>query len=184
MTALDAALAEATVAQVHVELTLDRLPGNLDLILLLDAGLVDGAAAVGTNVGERRLVRFVNSRGWWPVAFGAVSVARLAARLLGLVPLFTLGEGGGLAFASPALLVEELTQTLVFRRQFGVLPPERLTSLAEPFLHADNIGNDCPRSCAPGKKLKDEGEEGALTNYGSAGTTHARAPLRTLRVAV
>ena len=56
MPALDAALAAAALADVNVELSMDRPPRNLDLILLLHVGFVDGSTAIGAGVGQRGLV--------------------------------------------------------------------------------------------------------------------------------
>src|SRR5262245_5052105 len=99
MVPLDPAAAPTALADVDVELPVDGLARDLDLELLGDVGLVEGAAAVGADVGQRCLVNLVDLFGarWLAVGFGAVVFAGLAAGLLGLGRRLTLGEGGGLA---------------------------------------------------------------------------------------
>jgi hypothetical protein len=58
MPLLNAASALTAPADVDVELPVDGLAGDLDLELLGDVGLVEWAAAVGTDVGQGPL-RFV-----------------------------------------------------------------------------------------------------------------------------
>src|SRR5262249_28327448 len=50
------ATALATLPDVDVELPVDALARDLDLVLRGDMGFVEGAAAVGANAGQRRLV--------------------------------------------------------------------------------------------------------------------------------
>src|SRR5262249_2827410 len=71
-------------ADVDVELAVDGLARDLDLELLGDVGLVEGAAAVGADVGQTRLVDLVNllGAGRWAVGLGAVVLAGLAPGLL------------------------------------------------------------------------------------------------------
>src|SRR5262249_10137433 len=61
----------------------------------------EGAAAVGAGAGQGRLVDLVDlfGGGRLAVGLGAVVLARLAARFLGLGRGLALGEGGGLALA-------------------------------------------------------------------------------------
>jgi hypothetical protein len=110
MAALDAAPALTALPDVDVELPVNRLARDLDLELLSDVGIVKGAAAVGTGVGQRRLVGFVDLLGSGRLAMGlgAVVFAGLAVGLLGLGAGLALGEGGGLALASAGRLACQL----------------------------------------------------------------------------
>jgi hypothetical protein len=78
-------------------------------------GLVQGAAAVGANARQGRLVDLVYlfGAGRLAVGLGAVVLAGLAARLLGRVGGLALGEGGGMALAGAGRLVELAAQALV-----------------------------------------------------------------------
>ena len=71
---------------MNVELSMDRPPRNLDLILLLHVGFVDGSTAIGAGVGQRGLVGLVDlvRLGCRPMGLGALAVAGFAARLLRL----------------------------------------------------------------------------------------------------
>jgi hypothetical protein len=51
MSALNAPAAVPTTADVDVELAVDRLPWDLDLVLLIDVRFLDGAAAAGAGFG-------------------------------------------------------------------------------------------------------------------------------------
>jgi hypothetical protein len=107
------------LADVDIELPVDGLARELDLELLGDAGLVEGAAAVGADLGQRCLVDLVDllGRGWLAVGLDAVVLAWLPARLLGLVGGLALGEGGGLALAGAGDLVELAAEALVLGSQ-------------------------------------------------------------------
>jgi hypothetical protein len=96
MAPLNPTVAPTTRADVDVELAVNGPARDLDLELLGDVGLVEGAAAVGADVGEGRLVGFVDLVGPRRLAMGlgAVLFAGLAAGLLGLVGGPSLGEGG------------------------------------------------------------------------------------------
>jgi hypothetical protein len=50
MPTLDSAVAPPTTADVDIELAVDRLSWDLDLILLIDVGFVDLAAAVRAGI--------------------------------------------------------------------------------------------------------------------------------------
>jgi glyoxylase-like metal-dependent hydrolase (beta-lactamase superfamily II) len=101
MAALNPPSTTTAVADMDIEPAVNRLAGDLDLVLLLNVGLLDRATAVGTGVGQRSVVDFVDvrRRRWRSVAFTSVLSAGLAAGLFGLVGGLALGEGGGLAFA-------------------------------------------------------------------------------------
>jgi hypothetical protein len=102
-------------ADVDVELAVNGLARDLDLVLMSDVGLVEGSAAVGATLGQRRLVDLVDL--FWrrrlAVRLGAVILAGLATRLLGLGRGFALGEGGGLTPAGAGGLVELTAEPLV-----------------------------------------------------------------------
>jgi hypothetical protein len=115
MTPLNPAVALTALADVDVELPVDRLARDLDLELLGDVGFVQGAAAVGADSGQGRLVDLVDliGAGRLAVGLGAVILAGLATGLLGLVGGLALGEGGGLALAGAGRLVELAAEALV-----------------------------------------------------------------------
>jgi hypothetical protein len=121
MASLHPAAALAAPADADVELPVDRLAGDLDLVLLGDVGLVQGAAAVRAGVGQGCLVDLVDLFGArrLAVGLGAVILARLAAGLLGLVRGLALGEGGGLALAGAGRLFELPTEALVLGLQIA-----------------------------------------------------------------
>src|SRR6516162_9065241 len=101
MAPLHAAVALTAPADVDVELPMNGLTRDFYLKLLGDVGLVEGAAAIGADVGQGRLVDLVDlfGAGGLAMGLGAVVLAGLTARPLGLVCGLALGEGGGLALA-------------------------------------------------------------------------------------
>src|SRR5262249_55584222 len=119
MPSLDPTVALPAPADVDVELAVDGLARDLDLELLGDVGLVEGAAAVGAGVGQTRLVDLVNllGAGRWAVGLGAVVLAGLAPGLLRVRFGLALGEGGGLALAGAGRLVELAAEALVLGLQ-------------------------------------------------------------------
>src|SRR5262245_24145297 len=129
MAPLDAAAALATLPDVDVELPVYGLARDLDLKLLGDVGLVQGAAAVGADVGQGRLVDLVDLLGgrWLAVGLGAVVLARLAAGLARVGLGLALGEGSCLALASTEGRVELVPQVVVFGLQAIDTPLEGLT---------------------------------------------------------
>jgi hypothetical protein len=141
--ALDASPAAAAVADVDVELAVDRPPRDLDLVLSVDVGLLDGAAAVGARAGQRRVAGLGDLLGGRreAVGLGAVVGPRLAAGLPWREQRRPLGEGGGLALSGPALVVEQSGQALHLGAQVIQLPLEPLTARAERFGHAVSIGS-------------------------------------------
>src|SRR6516162_10712418 len=108
MAPLHAAVALTAPADVDVELPMNGLTRDFYLKLLGDVGLVEGAAAVGADVGQGRLVDLVDlfGAGRLAVGLGAVVLAGLAAGFLGLAGGRSLGEGSGLALAGACRLVE------------------------------------------------------------------------------
>ena len=116
---LNPALALATPADVDVELPVDGLARDLDLVLLGDVGFVEGAAAVGADSGQGRLVDLVDllGAGRLAVGLGAVVLAGLAAGLLGLVGGLAPGEGRGLALAGAGRLRKLTAEALVLGLQ-------------------------------------------------------------------
>ncbi len=137
MASLDAATALAALADVDVELPVDGLARDLDLELLGDVGLVEGAATVGAGVGQRGLVDHVNlfGAGRLAVGLGAVLFTGLAAGLLGLVGGLALGEGGGLALAGAGGLVELAAEALDLGLQVVEAPLQGLAAGTRDGLH-------------------------------------------------
>jgi hypothetical protein len=115
MPSLHPTVALTALADVDVEVPVDGLAWDLDLELLGDVSFVEGSAAVRADVGQGRLVDFVDlfGAGRLAVRLGAVVLAGLAAGLLGLVRGRTLGEGGGLTLAGTGRLVELAAEALV-----------------------------------------------------------------------
>src|SRR5262245_17549312 len=99
MAPLDSTPALTAMPDMDVELAVNGLTRDLHLELLGDVGLVEGAATVGADVGQGRLVDLVDLFGAGRLAVGlsAVVLAGLASWLLGLGRARALGEGGGLA---------------------------------------------------------------------------------------
>src|SRR5262245_16145267 len=91
--ALNAPATLPAATDVDVEPAVDRPARDLDLVLLIDAGLLDGATAIGAGNGQGGLVNLVNLLGWRAVCLGAVGGTGLAAglRRVGLGQSF--GEG-------------------------------------------------------------------------------------------
>ena len=116
---LNPPVALPALPDVDVELPVNGLARDLDLELLGDVSLVEGAAAVGADLGQRRLVDLVDLLGGRRLSVGlaAVVLAGLAAGLLGLIGGLALGEGGGLALTSTSRLVELAAKTVVLGLQ-------------------------------------------------------------------
>jgi len=108
MASLHAAMAALAAADVNVELPVNRPPWNLDLVLLVDMGLGHGTAAVGTGIGQRRLVGLIDVFRRLAMGLDAVILAGLAAGLFGFGLGWSLGKRRGLALAGAALFVEQL----------------------------------------------------------------------------
>ena len=115
MAALDPAAALTALADVDVELAVNRLARDLDLELLGDVRLVERTAAVGAAVRQGRLVNLVDLFGgrWLTVGLRAVVLAGLAAWFARIELGLALGEGSGLALAGAGRLVELAAQALV-----------------------------------------------------------------------
>src|SRR5579871_6664412 len=78
---------------------MDRLARDLDRMLLLDMGFLDGAATIGTAARPRGFVDFVDGLRRLAMGFGARVLAGLAARLLGLGLGWSFRDRCRLAFA-------------------------------------------------------------------------------------
>ena len=137
MAALDPAAALTALADVDVELAVNRLARDLDLELLGDVRLVERTAAVGAAVRQGRVVNLVDlfGAGRLAVGLGAVVFDGLAARLLGLVGGLTLGEGGGLALAGAGRLVELAPEALVLGLQIAEASLKGLAAGTRDGLH-------------------------------------------------
>ena len=119
------------------------LARDLDLELLGDMGFVEGAAAVGADMRQGRLVDLVDlfGAGRLAVGLGAVVLAGLAPRRLGLASGRSLGEGSGLALASTLLLFEQAGQPLDVGLQFSHTALERLAARAGGLNHTGIMAN-------------------------------------------
>jgi hypothetical protein len=108
MAALKRAAALTALANVDIELAMDRLAWDLDLELLSDMGFVEGAAAIGAGMGQGRLVDLVDlfGAGRQTVGLEAVLFAGLADWLARMELGLALGEGSSLAFGGAGCLVE------------------------------------------------------------------------------
>jgi hypothetical protein len=115
MAALNPPMALTALANVDIELTVDRLARNLYLKLLSDVGFVEGASAVGTAFRQLCLVDLIDlfGAGRLPVSLGAIVLPRLASRLARIELGLALGEGSGLALAGAGCLVELTAEALV-----------------------------------------------------------------------
>jgi hypothetical protein len=150
MPALHAAVAAATLADVDVELAVNRSTRNLDLVLLVDVCLFDRPATIGTNVRQFRLVCFVDLLGLrrLAVGLGAVILAGLTAGLLRLGLRWSLGEWRSLALASATLFVKQARQLLDLGAEFGVFPLNAETSFARQIGHQFTVAAAFAFSCA------------------------------------
>src|SRR5947209_8318221 len=112
MPAAEVLAALLAMAARVVEPAYDGPAGDLGLERLLAAVCDASAATVGTVVGQWRLEGFIDLGGRRRFAMGvpAVSRARLAARLLGVLFRFPFGEGSGLPFGGAFRCVEPLLQ--------------------------------------------------------------------------
>jgi hypothetical protein len=115
MAALNPMVALTALANVDIELSVDRLARNLHLKLLSDMGFVKWSAAVGAELWQRCLVNLIDLFGgrWLTVGLGAIVLARLAAWLARIELGLALGKGSGLALAGAGCLVELTAQALV-----------------------------------------------------------------------
>lgn len=84
---------------------------------------------------------------------GAVVLAGLATRLLGVRLGWTVGERGGLTFAGALLLFEQAGEAFDLSFQFGDAALQRLTAGTSGFIHAGKIANGPSRSCAFRKNM-------------------------------
>src|SRR5579864_1745048 len=112
MPALTVTTAMATLAEMDIELSPDRLAWNLLLELRRDVGFQEIAPTLGTGVRQRRLIGFANVIRWRASAAFAILGAGLATRLFGMFLGLPFGERRRLAFARALALLEQLTQFL------------------------------------------------------------------------
>jgi hypothetical protein len=154
---------------MDVELPVDGLAWDLDLVLLGDVGLVEGAASVGAGVGQRRLVNLVNLSGAGRLAagLGAVVSAGLAAGLLGLVGGLALGEGGGLALGGTGRLVELAAEALVLGLEVAEALLKGLAAGTRDRFHISIIGEAKAQMRGLQLLSMDQLELDALNNYTS-----------------
>jgi hypothetical protein len=150
MASLHAAVALTALADVDVELSVDRLAWDLDLELLSDVSFVEGSAAVRTDVGQGRLVDLVDLFGgrWLAVRLGAIVFARLAAGFARIELGLALGEGSSLAFAGTKSGFELIPESFVLSLEI-VYPS--LTCVSHLLGHTGSLAKapcvlslDCP----------------------------------------
>jgi hypothetical protein len=148
MAPLNPTVAPAALADVDVELPVNGLARDLDLVLLGDVCLVQGAAAIGAGSGQRRVVDLVDlfGAGRLAMCLGAVIFPGLAAGLLGLVIRRAFGEGGGLAHAGAGRLVELAAEALVLGLQVAEASLKGLAAGTRDGLHTFIIGRPEPQS--------------------------------------
>ncbi|HLW63936.1 MAG TPA: hypothetical protein VKS79_01370 [Gemmataceae bacterium] len=174
MPALHTTVAAPAATDVEIELALNRLAWNLDLELLLNVGFVDGTAAIGTGIGQRGFVDFVNLLGRRrTMGLLAIIVAGLAAGLFRL--------GLGRAFGERRRLT--LVGPLEFGNagfEFGNALTQGLTGGADDRLHTFSVTGHADLSCASSPL-------GALNNYiyvrlfGNVPSGFAALPLLSIR---
>jgi hypothetical protein len=167
MAPLNPALALTALPDVDVELPVNGLARDLDLELLGDMCLVEGAAAVGASVWQWRLVCFIDLVGprRLPVGFGAVVLAGLAAGLLGLADGLALGEGGCLALTGAGCLVELPAEALVLGSQVTVLSLKGLAAGTRDGLHTPIIGEAQAAAVQSRMRSKDQLALDTLIKY-------------------
>jgi hypothetical protein len=166
MAPLNPTVALTAPADVDVELAVNGLARDLDLELPGDVGLVQGAAAVGADVGQGRLMDLVDlfGAGRLAVGLGAVIFAGLAAGLLGLVGGLALGEGSGLALAGTGRLVELAAEALVLGLQVVEASPNGLAAGTRDGWHTSIIGEARAAAALPRPRGRDQLERDALNN--------------------
>jgi hypothetical protein len=167
MPPLNPPVAQPTLADVDVELAVEGLARDLDLELLGHMGLVEWAAAVGAAIGQGRLVDLVDlfGVGRLAVGLGAVVLARLAPRLLGLCSRLALCEGGGLALAGAGHLVELAAEALVLGLQVTEASLKGLAAGTQDGLHTCIIREAGPQLGSPRPHSRDQLELDALNKY-------------------
>src|SRR5262249_24241448 len=146
MAALNPTVALTALPDVDIELAVNGFTRNLDLKLLGDVGFVQGAAAVGADLGQRCLVDLVDlfGAGRLAVGLGAIVLARFATGLLGLAGGRSLGEGRGLALAGAGRLVELAAEALVLGLQVAEASLKGLAAGTRDGLHTRIIGDAEP----------------------------------------
>jgi hypothetical protein len=167
MASLNAAVAVLALADVDVELPVDRLTRDLHLELLGYVGFAEGSAAVGAAVRQRRLVDLVDLFGArrLAVGLGAVVFAGLATGLPGLVSGLALGKGGGLALAGAGRLVELAAEALVLGLQVVEALLKGLAAGTRDGLHTSIIGKAPAAAALSQLRSRDQLEVNALNNY-------------------
>jgi hypothetical protein len=96
---------------MNVEPTHNRLAGDFDLELLIDMVFIGLSATLGAPLRQWHIDDLVGFLLWKrAIAFGAVVVARLAARSFRVLLGFPFGERSGLAFLGARGLLQELLE--------------------------------------------------------------------------
>ena len=145
---------------MDVERAVDRLPRNLDLVLVIDVGWVDTAVAIGAVFGQRRFVNFVDPLGHGAMGLGAVIVAGLAPGFFGLGLGGALAKGGAWRLPRPGLF-ERAGETFNLGFKFGNAAEQRRAAGAGGLVHAARIARKRAQLRGWGRATRPE----ALTNY-------------------
>jgi hypothetical protein len=136
---------------MDIELPVDRLTGDLDLVLRIDVGFVDPTSAFRASVRQVCFMNLIDffGRGRGAMSLAAVVGAGFPSGLLRLGGGRAFGERSGLALAGPLLLLEQTGQPLHLRFQFGHAPLQGAAARARTFVHSGiirKLGEDS-RAC-------------------------------------
>jgi hypothetical protein len=150
-----AALAPAALTDVDVELAMNGPARNLHLELLGDVGFVEGAAAFGANVGQVRLVDFIDQfwGRWLAVGLGAITLARLAAGFARIRLGLAIGKRAGLALAGTEGRVGLMAEPIVLGLEVVDPSPKGLAVGTPERFHARIIRSSQTCSCADDRRI-------------------------------
>ena len=127
--------AAAAVTAVDVEAADDGPPRQVRLELLIDVGLLNGAAAVGAGLRQGSIVGLIDSvrRRWQAVTVPAMPGTGLSSRFLGLWAGRAFGEGSGLAFGVAAGFLQVGPRLIEFTLQALIVASEAVVVLTHLF---------------------------------------------------
>src|ERR1035437_4109601 len=126
MTALNALAAARAAADVNIEFSVNRLAGNLRLVLLGGAHELDGLATERTFIGQRGDISFVYFFGRFAISNRTVVLAGFPARFFGSGLGRPFGERRSLALLPALESFDESAQLLQIRPHPGNLRFQRL----------------------------------------------------------
>jgi hypothetical protein len=167
MPALHATAALPAVADMNPELPHDRLPRDLGLELLGQAGFDEGAPAMRAGVGQRSLVTLADlfGSGRRPVAVTAVLGTGLATGTLRLGFGRPFAERSGLTLAGADSCLQASAQLAELSLEFSDLLLQGPTIRAGGFVHPAIVGTDGPFSCANLASRQRQPTRDPLNNY-------------------